>query len=124
MNVFHHMKIEYLVESSPSAPNSRGILRQGLCFGMCTHGGTSGVNYYSRSGDYGFWTYDRRSSTGWVGLELAVNAGTKLKGGSQGRYCTNRRSLDPKEKDRPDCPFIGILAMWAPWDEAPDFVKC
>ena len=122
-NVFHHTKIEHLVKSSPTAPHSRGILEQGLYFGTQTHKGNSGVNFYSRSGDYGFWTYGR-SSTGWVGLELAVNAGTKLKGGSQGRYCINRRSLDWKEKDRPDCPFIGIVAMYVPWDEAPDFLKC
>ena len=79
-------------------------------FGTCTHAGNSGVNYYSRSGDYGFWTYDK-SSTGWVGLELAANGGTKLKGGSIGRYCINRASLEEHERDRPDCPLIGILGM-------------
>ena len=121
-NVFHHTKIEHLVKSSPTAPHRRGILRRGLCFGIQTHAGNSGVNYYSRSGDYCFWTY-HRSSTGWVGLELAVNAGTKLKGGSSGRYCTNRASLDVHEQDRPDCPFIGILAMWVLWEDAPEFVK-
>ena len=122
-NVFHHTKIEHLVKSSPTAPHRRGILRRGLCFGIQTHAGNSGVNYYSRSGDYCFWTY-HRSSTGWVGLELAVNAGTMLKGGSSGRYCINRASLDMHEQDRPDCPLIGILAMWVLWEDAPDFVKC
>ena len=120
--VFHHTRIDNLVRSSPTAPGSRGILEQGLCFGTSTHAGNSGVNYYSVRGDYGFWTY-HGSSTGWVGLELAVTGGTKLKGGSPGRYCINRQSLDLLERDRPDCPLVGIIALWVLWDEAPAFVK-
>ena len=123
MGVFHHTKLEYLVGSSPTAPNSRGIIHQGLCLGTCTHEGNSGVNSYSRSGDFGFWTCNR-SSPGWVALELAVNGGTKLRGGSKGRYCINRASLDEHEQGRPDCPLIGILAMWVLWEEAPPFVRC
>ena len=78
-------------------------------FGTCTHAGNSGVNYYSRFGDYGFWTYNT-PTTGWVGLELAVNAGTQLKDGSIGGYCINRAPLDEHEQDRPDCPFIVMKA--------------
>ena len=100
-----------------------GSLRQGLCFCTCTHGITSGVNDYSRSGDHGILTHTKKSA-GWVGLELAVNAGTKLKRGYIGSYCINRAPLEWHDRDRPDCPLIGSLAMWALWGEAPAFVKC
>ena len=122
MPVFHHTRIEYLVGGSPTAPGSTGILEQGLCFGTCTHQKNSGVNYYSASGRYGFWTYD--GQPGWVGLELAVTGGTSLKNGSAGKYCINRASLDELQRGRPDCPLVGIMAMWVLWEEAPDFVKC
>ena len=52
--------------------------------------------------------------------------GAKLQGGPIGSYCINRARapLDDHERDRPDCPLIGILAMWVLWGEAPAFVKC
>ena len=42
--VFHHTTIDNLVKGNEYAPNSRGILWQGLCFGTRTHNGNSGVN--------------------------------------------------------------------------------
>ena len=92
MSVFHHTRIENLTESSPTAPNSMGHPSARLVFATHTHLGSAGANYYSHAGDYGVWTY-QPSSTGWVGLELAVNAGTKLKRGYIGRSCINRAPL-------------------------------
>ena len=124
--VFHHTKINNLVEGSSESPGSQGILKQGLCFGTCTHVGCSGVNFYSVAGGYGFWSYrgDRGEwLPGWVGLELGVNASTKLKGGSIGRYCITRANLGENERRIEVCPFAGIRAIWVPYPEAPDFLK-
>ena len=119
--VFHNTQLANLITESACAPGSQGILMQGLCFGVCTHNHNSGVNYYSSAGEYGFWTF-KPESPGFVALELVVNAGTKLTGGSPGRYCINRANCGDGEVPLV-CPFAGIKAIWLPWTEAPDFLK-
>ena len=119
--VFHHTKIGNLLQGNEYAPNSRGILQQGLCFGTRTHNGNSGVNFFSKIGKYGMWqSHVRRNDM--VALELNVTTSTKLSGGSIGRYCINRGNLAPEEQNQHRCPFAGVEALWVLRHHVPDFV--
>ena len=119
VKVFHHTKIEALTNCSEYAPRSRGILHEGVCFGTCTHNSKCGVNYYSITGEYGFWT---AGQSGWAALELEVSAGSKLAGGSKARYCITRDNLGDHRRHHL-CPFAGITAMWVMYKDAPELVK-
>ena len=63
-------------------PNSNGILRDGgLRYGSCTHGGLSGVNFFTY-----FPTH--LVVDDYVCLKIDVIHGTRLKGGSGHRLCS------------------------------------
>ena len=122
---FHHTSIESLVQYNPWAPGSRGILRQGLTLGTRAHNEKRGVNFYSEEGQFGF----RTATKGRVALELQVVNSSILSGGSPGRYCITRTTLNEDERqiDRVAggvaCPYAGISALWVRYKDAPDFVK-
>ena len=119
--VFHHARIDNLIKGNEYAPNNRGILWQGLCFGTRTHDGNSGVNYFSKVGQNGMWQYPIGMKD-WVALELNVTTGTKLSGGSIGRYCINKSNLKAEEQNQHRCPFAGIEALWILYHHVPDSV--
>ena len=87
---------------------------------MCTHGKQCGVNFYSRLGDFGFWSHGDASEN-WIALECVVAAGKALEGGSKGRFCiasTENLNFDWATNQLPEgrasklCPYIGVRAIW------------
>ena len=104
---YHNTSFSSLISSNDCAPNSSGIMYEGLRYGVCTHGKCRGVNFYT---DGGLETF--AGSTGWVQLEINVTKATKIKSGRAHRYCIIG---PPGEK----CSFVSLSALLIPFEEVP-----
>ena len=114
---YHNTPLKSLVEPTlawTGEPIGNGILvDERLRFGICTHGGCSGVNLYS---DGGLQTFHSLTTPGWVQLEVACCNTTKLKGGGCGkRYCIRGPGFAT-------CDKAVLRALWVPLRELPSLV--
>ena len=81
-DLYHATRLQSPVQPMRACPMGQGILNDGfLMYGSCTHGGLSGVNYYSVN------PQTCTVGDGWSLLKLTVSHGRRLRGGARCRQC-------------------------------------
>jgi hypothetical protein len=114
---YHNTQLESLVDASPTAPQSSGILRGHphpmFNYGICTHEGISGVNFYRDGGLETFSAHPMFTYlNAWCSIEIFVSSATRLRGGRDGRYSVS--SVNRLDSYNNECHHAGISAILVP----------
>jgi hypothetical protein len=114
---YHNTKLESLVDASPTAPESSGILHGHphpmLKYGICTHDGISGVNFYVDGALETFSAHPMYTYVdAWCSIEIFVSSATRLRGGRRGRYSVS--SVNRLDSSNNECHHAGISAILVP----------
>jgi hypothetical protein len=120
---FHNTKLENLVNPSLTAPESSGILHGDphpmFNYGVCTHEGIAGVNFYVDGGLETFSAHPMYTYlNAWCSIEIFVSSATRLRGGRHGRYSVS--SVNRLESGNNECYHAGISAILVPAFHLPD----
>jgi len=111
VGMYHATKLESLVRPTATCRGSQGILRDGaLHYGMQTHGGAAGVNYYSCNPE------TCTAGDGWCLLRLTVASGVRLKGGAKCRHCI-------KGPEGFQCKYAAVESVMVLMEDAPTFLQ-
>jgi hypothetical protein len=123
---YHNTKLENLVVSSPTAPESSGILRGHphpiLNYGSCEHEGISGVNFYVDGALETFSAHPMYTYlNAWCSIEIFVSSATRLTGGRRGQYSVS--SANRLGSYNNECHHAGISAILVPAFHVPHICR-